>query len=244
MQQIHTPIAMEGLRNLRELGGYTTNSGAVTQEKRFLRGDSTSTLTQKDQMFLYDYGVRCIIDLRSTLEAAYQPSRMNKYKGISYYNVPMMDNMHQKNTTYAATKCLYDLYEQLLTHGQEEFLRVFSIMLQHLNQGILFHCAAGKDRTGLVAMMLLSLADVPEDTIIADYAVSENYLAPWQERQKTLMNLQGFHVPQEMLGSNATNMKRAVAWIGSQYGSAQAYLKHIGLSEHDLALLKDRLLTP
>ena len=86
-QAINQPLNLVSILNARELGGYQTEDGKRTKEHRFLRAAATDSLTEQDREALYTYGVRCVIDLRSTYESnRHHPSRSDGYKDIAYHS--------------------------------------------------------------------------------------------------------------------------------------------------------------
>ena len=88
---VNAPLALAGTRNTRELGGYPAACGRKTRRHAFLRSDGLSGLTDKDVQMLLDYGVCCVVDLRSESETAAAPSRLADVPGVDYYSIPMLD---------------------------------------------------------------------------------------------------------------------------------------------------------
>ena len=166
-------LPLDGTLNTRELGGYPTVNGGITNHNVFLRSDDLSRLTEKDRDFLYDYGIRTILDLRGEEEIKNFGSHIMNDDRFDYKNVSLMDYFDKFDDLYIAIattfsyklKIAFDYIGERIQHG-----------------GILFHCMVGKDRTGVTAALLLSLAGVSEADIIANYMVSSVYLRPAFER--------------------------------------------------------------
>ena len=135
--------------------------------------DSTAQLTPADVQALLAYGVGCVIDLRSENETAAAPSVFRGQPGVAYYTVPLLDEAASSGFTGALPKGMGAVYQALLDRNAADFARIVHLLAAHLDKVTLFHCTAGKDRTGVTAMLLLALAGVPREAIVADYAVSE-----------------------------------------------------------------------
>ena len=129
------------------------------------------SLNAEEKQFFYDLGIRVIIDLRYENELGKTLSPLKDYLDISYYHVDMMGEFWQMRQ-HGYTE-ISELYIDLLDDSQAKIKAVFDIFLKHENEGIYYHCTAGKDRTGVISMLLLDLVGVEEATIIANY--SESY---------------------------------------------------------------------
>ncbi|MFJ3957153.1 tyrosine-protein phosphatase [Arthrobacter sp. NPDC090010] len=137
------------------------------------------------------------------------------------------------------------LYGTLLrTHG-DTFARAASDVA-HAEGGVLIHCTAGKDRTGLMMAMLLLLAGAERESVVEDYARSEPELAgPWAERMLSrvsgMVPVMSPAIVEVVSGSPAAAMHSALTTLDAEYGGAAAYLLANGLSSDDLDLLRSRL---
>lgn len=107
-------------------------------------------------------------------------------------------------------------------------------MAEYAGQCVLFHCTAGKDRTGLVSMLLLSLVGVPEEIIVTDYAATQEYTAEQARRQQELMKKAGVVLPDYIFGAVAQTMEETLSHLHNVYGGARQYLSRAGVSEQDL----------
>ena len=181
---VNAPLALAGTRNTRELGGYPAACGRKTRRHAFLRSDGLSGLTDKDVQMLLDYGVCCVVDLRSESETAAAPSRLADVPGVDYYSIPMLDEAASQGFTGGMPERMGDVYVKLLSGRGDAFARIIRIFAQHSGGTVLFNCTAGKDRTGVTAMLLLLLAGVPCEIVVADYSVSEANMRDIFKRQK------------------------------------------------------------
>lgn len=169
---------VESCENCRELGGYPTSGGGTTLPDRFLRSGSTSGVTAADLAYLSSLGLARVVDLRSSEEVHSLPDPLHNQAAIRYKNVPLHNkNLHdprfaQVNSGDETHDFLANGYLKMLgNHGAvREIFRFFSHAKE--NECVLFHCAAGMDRTGIVSMLVLGLADVDRAHICADYGYS------------------------------------------------------------------------
>lgn len=239
MNKVNQPMDLEGARNVRELGGYETIDGHRTKKGVYLRADGTHALTDGDIAKLRRAGVRLVVDMRSPDEVQLSPSKFDSIDDIRYENVVMFDGLQSSMFREAMPRSMAELYCRLLDTCQSQYRRIFRLFLE--NSGVsLFHCTAGKDRTGVVAMLLLQLAGVPESTIIADYAVSEKNMAGMFEKQHEQLEEQGIKLPEYIFGSREEDMAETLRHLTHKYNGAASYLRYCGLSEDEVDVLRDR----
>lgn len=170
----------EGI-NFRELGGYLTEDGRKIKWHKLLRCGSMAQLTKNDVDYLDQYGVRYIIDLRSPEESNYSP---DKYPDKAQYfqdtvypfsfslfkNLGIINNMRLGASNMDFGRQTY-LQMLLDPHAQASYRKMFNVLLENDKEGesVVFHCTAGKDRTGVAAFLILSALGVSEKQIVEDY---------------------------------------------------------------------------
>lgn len=228
-------LPLESIFNTRELGGYETQEGSFTRTHCYIRAATPAHLTKKDKDYLYDYGVRVIIDLRGENEIIQAPNQMKDYKDIQYYHVDLFGDRNaavvpQNGMVF---KDMGDLYCLMLDQLQPNIKAVFDLFLQHQHETILFHCSAGKDRTGVIAALLLDLAGCHPYDIVKDYSESFENNQPIYEELLKLASKENQH----FLLSDPLYMLKMLDHLAENYGSARHYLKEIGLSEEELDTL-------
>jgi protein-tyrosine phosphatase len=231
-------LQFPGLLNARELGGYPTLDGATTRWRSLLRADDLVQLTPEGIQALADYGVRTVVDLRWPAEVAARPHpvALGKHK-VRYHRVSLLagDEMEWASLSGECTKEMWKC--AVLEHTRPQLKEVLEIIASAAEQPLLFHCVAGKDRTGLIAALLLALADVEPDAIAADYAASTQQLADaYLQRYSNLEReeiMEALRCPEE----GVHNMLGYLA----QYGGAAGYLDAIGLDAAAIAQLRARL---
>ena len=167
-------LLLRTCQNLRELGGYDCAYG-VTKMRRFLRSGATRGIGTKDLQFLRDEGVTRVLDLRSRGEEPTVTCAFSRVPWAMWENVPLFDydlSAPAMMPVRDVDNYLVTSYLRMLTN--EEALRGALVFLAQTppDECALFHCAAGMDRTGVVSMLLLGLAQVPRRQIIKDYALS------------------------------------------------------------------------
>ena len=168
-------LPLEKMVNTRDLGGYETQAGTYSRAHKYLRASSPSNATQKDIQDLKDYGVRVVIDLRSDFEKEQQKNPFQDDKDVDFYEVNLFDSL-TASIVPEEVKQYRDLggvYIYLLEGMKKQFKELFDIFLKYPYDCILFHCSAGKDRTGVTAALLLDLIGCHEYDIVKDY--SESY---------------------------------------------------------------------
>lgn len=235
-------LRLEGAYNVRDIGGYLTAEGHIVQTGRFLRADGLHRLTSDDQDTILGIGVRTVIDLRHAKELAEKRNVFNGSARANYYNISLIN---PATSTNANIRSLGDMYVNMLDECGPLLREVFERMAEAEGDGVLFHCAAGKDRTGVVAALLLDLAGVERSVIIADYAETEVNLSPIMDE---LRQDRPEQIPADMyerfLGSAPSNMELMLNHLHGAFGGANSYFARIGLSEEQIAGLKRMLLQP
>lgn len=231
-------LHLQGAYNVRDLGGYAARDGRHTCQNVFFRADNTAALTTDDIRVLCGRGLTLAVDLRSRLEVREQPSRLNGVEGIRYVQVEMLDEI-SSNGFRDFPPSLTVMYKENLDKARASFGRVFRLFAQNTGAA-LFHCTAGKDRTGMTAMLLLELAGVPDEIIIADYAATEEYMQPVFASIVKHMRTLGVEVPEYALRSEPLVMEQTLAYLRNRYGDARQYLLGGGVTAKELDAILSR----
>lgn len=230
--------------NVRDLGGYDTPYGP-TNYRRFVRSGSTAYLREPDLVRLEEYGIRRVIDLRSTYEDPQITDRFYRRAGVEWLNVPLFDyDLSDPKLMTAEVPLgnyLIDGYVTMISN-KEAIRRIFEFCAgTPQGGGVLFHCAAGMDRTGMTAVLLLGLAEVPRAQIVADYLYS---FAPIAEVDGVVFNGDDMKV-RSGVWNPLPSRKEAVEFILDRieegYGTTRAYLESCGLDEVCLEAVRGML---
>lgn len=228
--------------NIRDLGGYALAGGGQTPWARLLRSDDLSHLTPESHQALVTRGLQTVIDLRSPREIAVRPGPFSAVPGVRYHNISVFDGLAPLATVPPSVS-MGERYCRAADQCAAPLAQVFTT-LAHAQPGLtLFHCTAGKDRTGIVAALLLAHAGVHRDEIIEDYALTGVIAAAMLERLRAHAISLGSDAAQAetLLSSAAVHMARFLDHLDQNYGGASGYLAKIGLSEQDRWDLRTRV---
>lgn len=239
MQRI---LSIPGLYNIRDLGGLPTTTGYQTAYRKFLRSDSPHAINENGVSQLVHLGIRTVIDLRYADECIRTPNPLANTPKVTYHNIPLMVHGVIENNAEDLTR-LGAFYRYLLHSSQPAFARVFNTMAEQPGT-TLFHCQVGKDRTGVVAALLLSLAGTPTAHIIDDYVATVTHIAPLLPELRQHRPAQISEVQYErLLDARADFIIEFLDEITTQYDSTQNYLLRIGVSEYNVNRLCDTIVS-
>ena len=234
--QLHFPR----LLNARDLGGCTIRGGAQTRTRSLLRTDDLCMLTPEGVRALLDYGVRSVIDLRWPHELASRPSVFQRgVQGVRYTNVSLLDGTETAWNAKTPRVPKEKWNCAVLDHSPRELAQALRAVADAPQGVVLFHCVAGKDRTGAIAALLLAAADVEPEEIAGDYSVSTDYI-----REAYLSG----HPPDaheailEEVRCPPEQIYNMLEHIDHRYGGTMGYLHTIGLKADEIQRIRNRLL--
>ena len=229
--------------NLRDLGGYLGAGGRTIRWRTVLRGDGIHRLPASD---LTAMGVRTVLDLRTASEISERGRA--EAPALHWYHLPMLRTIWAPEWfTDGMTpgRFLADRYLVMLDEGAESLATALRVLANSRAMPAVFHCAAGKDRTGVVASVLLSLLGVDDDTIAGDYHLSSAGMdrmvdfirRTYPERYEVMADQ-----PPVFLDAPAEAMALFLADIRTRWGSVDAYAASIGAGPDVVAALRANLL--
>lgn len=219
-------LPLEGTANTRELGGYPTADGGQTVWHRFLRSDGLTEITDKDIEFLRGYGVRLVLDLRGADEAEEEPDRslgedvLHRHVELMDFNAADIEDLQRnmKEGQYQPG----EWYDSMLNNKPGFAAAVRALLEAPEGSCVLFHCQAGKDRTGMLAMLLLSLAGVDRQDCITNYAQTRENLMRTSWYPEQFAHAGAFR---NVIDSLPETMAHTYDYVHEQYGDAAGYLR-------------------
>jgi protein-tyrosine phosphatase len=236
-------LRLQIAHNVRHLGGYETGDGRITNEN-LIRSAGLHRLTEASLALLRDRGVRTVVDFRSETERERDKTPDLDRYGIRKVLAPVWDKdasppgMAGEFPGYAA------VYPLFLDAGIFAYRTLFETIADS-EGGLIFHCAAGKDRTGVATALLLEVAGVPDATILDDYSQSAELLMPVLKEWLPRMADRGVteEMAMRLMASDAADMKSTLAVLRERWGSAEGYLReHAGVSDDVVAGSRARML--
>ncbi len=264
-------IALSGVGNARELGGYKTTDGHTIKSGLLLRTAALANATSQDITRLQDvYHLAVVVDLRMTLEVQSAPDPV--IPNATYLHLKIIDeNVYQKAIDDAQKHGLdlsnkLDLLKAAIKSGilndqmYVNFLSgkqgkdSYSVMFRELlalpeGRALLFHCTQGKDRTGCAAMLILSALGVDENTIMDDFMLTNTFNAKLIETEHRMLEDMGYsgqeldNLMKAMDEVEGQYMLNALEWMKVNYGSVIGYLtQELGVTEQHIAELRAKFL--
>lgn len=227
-----------GCRNARDLGGTPTVDGATIRPRALARTDSLHQLNPDGLRAVRTYGASRIIDLRRTHESLAEPNPFADQP--VYFSHPVQDPMDPDHEWLD----LAGIYIAMLDLRPTLFGSAVQAILTAPEGPVIVHCAGGKDRTGLVVGLALSVAGVSEEVIAADYALTEE-----RQRDAVAARLATITDPQQretwarLSATPPETMLKVLAHLRAEYGGVHGYLAKGGIRADELTALRDRLVT-
>ncbi len=229
-------IEFEGTKNTRDLGNYKTKLGKVTLSNVFIRSDSTANLTRFDiDKIINKLHITKVIDLRTKDEILVAPSRLVNIDNIKYINVALPLDVIPNNKIFFPIE---DVYINILELCKKQFGMIFQELGDESR--CLFHCTGGKDRTGLVSMLILDLVNVAEKDIVRDYLMTEICMKNEFKELRHKINEGISSIPIYALDCKKTTIRNTLKYIKTIYGNSERYLLQCGVQETYLDTIKKK----
>jgi protein-tyrosine phosphatase len=238
-------IALDGAVNFRDLGGYATLDGRRTRWRVLFRADGLGELSVTDFSILRELGIRTVVDLRSGHEVDQDRFDVEAHP-VDFHHFPFIDQLPNAEQWYRRPGLLGAQYKEMLDDAAPQIIGALEVLATPDAHPAVFHCTAGKDRTGLLSALVLSLLGVPEETVVADYALSGEAM----ERLRAKLILKypdGKDVIadiDEVFSANPANMVELFAYLHERYGSVAEYAVTVGVPDAVVARLREELLEP
>lgn len=237
-------IEFANVCNFRDIGGYTAMDGRTVRWQRLYRADSLGLLAGDDLTAFQALRVRNVIDLRHQSEID-RNGRVPEAEGRHYHHLPIEGrpwDVDSYDTRTDLARWLADRYLELSEDRVDNLRTALETIARADNAPVVVHCAAGKDRTGVITALVLALAGVSEDDIVADYALTglstERFIAGWRLRHGDVALWPGFGL------APPDAMRFFLADLATRHGSVEKYVtQELALSADVVAELRAHLLT-
>ncbi|MER5183333.1 tyrosine-protein phosphatase [Streptomyces sp. NPDC002896] len=236
-------VLFDRLHNFRDVGGYSAHDGHTVRWGLLYRSDSLAKLEGADWDRFLALGVRTVIDLRYPWEIEAK-GRVPHSDEMAYFNFSIEHRPYDQaeiDPDVDPWRYLADRYAEVADDGAKELRHALEVIAS-ADGPLVFHCASGKDRTGLVAVLVLSLLGVSEDDIAADFALTElatdRLIADWHAAHpgRTLRWPGYGRAPAEVI-------RLFIADLAARHGSVHGYAtSRLGVDDELIAKLRDRLL--
>jgi protein-tyrosine phosphatase len=229
--------------NVRDLGGLPLVDGGETRATALVRSDRAELLSGSGLQALRDHGVTTIVDLRGASER----DGARVFDGVHTVRVPLFGEDDDAFLEAAAKACASteEFYLYSLESCAPQFAAAVAAVGDAAGGGVLIHCQGGRDRTGIVVALLLSLVGVPDDLIAEDYAASEAALQPMYRRWIDEAHDDAERAERERLveerACRPERMLHVLAWLRKRHGGVEGYLLAGGATEGQLARVRERL---
>ena len=252
VEQYSRHIIFESVSNFRDIGGYRTRDGYTVAWRRLFRSGELRNMTQDDfKRLTSELGVVSVIDLRSGSELENNGKGLLEGSDIKYCNIAFMtddDDPEANDNRYAHCTNMGEFYLEMARQKEfgQKIVEALEVIADPMNHPIVFHCAVGKDRTGMLAAVLLSLLGVAENDIIEDYALSEPYMDELLARLKNNLPKSGgppMDIPEYFWKATPESMTLFLSTLRHEYGSINGYLEHMGMEPSLVGRLESALLT-
>jgi protein-tyrosine phosphatase len=240
-------VALTAVHNFRDLGGYRTVTGATTRWGMLFRADGLGNLDDDDLHVITRLGLRTVVDLRTPVEIETRGRFPHEEHPVGFHNVSIIDRTWERDDAPAdggGAEFLVWAYRQMLANGGARFGEAITALASRDALPAVFHCAAGKDRTGLLAMLILGALGVEHEQIVADYALTNEAVVRMRNwivanRPDRMEALDA--VPPVFLAADPEAMRVIIADLVGAHGSIDAYVRDIGVADESVARLRSAL---
>jgi len=245
---------MKTLTNCRDLGGLPTEDGGVTRFGVLIRSELPFEMAPEDLALFRELNLTTSIDLRGDEEVVSKPSDFAKCDWVDYKHINVMSRQAAASSEAEKPKRTFspaDLFNMDWRNGycgmvanKPSWIYEICEAVANAPGAVHFHCAAGKDRTGLFSMIILSICGVAAEDIAANYSLSECYLLPFYKGMLEHMHTDEYGVDDLTRGFFSTShktMRYVIDDLKEKYGSVVNYLKECGVTDEMIQKIKDKV---
>ena len=238
-------LPMQGCVNFRDLGGYRSSQGQTTRWRILFRSDALQEMTPADsELAIDELNIGLVVDLRNTNEAQRDGLGPLPERGAEYRHYPLLDARGEipPFTGGDIVERLSETYRWLVQNSGGGIAAAVKSVADALEggKGVVFHCSAGKDRTGLLAALILEVLNVDGETIEADYMLTGEVVDGIVSRIKAMEN--NPNPTAQSLAPQPLAFQRFQSVLHQDYGGAEAYLLQHGVAGETVETLRSNLL--
>lgn len=224
----------KNILNCRDIGGYPTPYG-VTKFGRFIRCGIVNTPEDWEIEELNKLGIGTSIDLRGTYEAEETPLKLDRLNGADIHNLPLFE--FNVATKEGMNLPLAQIYAEIAEKQMQNIAKVLNTIADAKDGIILYNCFFGKDRTGILTMLLLSIAGADKEDIIADYQQTYTYVKPYILTHSDIL----WDTDSKKHYSLPETMEELIKQIEAKHGSILGYIKATGVNDEAIAKIRNKL---
>ena len=245
------------MSNLRDLGGYLVRDGRTVKWGQLYRSGHLADLTPRGLDLLKNLDLSTTIDFRSTYEAQRHPDRIPA--DVRALHLPVMDQANREMSQeirerikdnrmegFSPENLMIKAYRQFPTEFTPAFKTFIHVVLDAKGKPVLWHCTAGKDRTGYATAILFRILGVGQETIYRDYLLSDKYVKKLNKKMLAVIlarGLKAYRMIKPLMGVQLDWLKAAFDTLDEEWGSFESYVSDgLGLSSSDVRQLQDNLL--
>jgi protein-tyrosine phosphatase len=242
-------IGLEAVHNFRDLGGYPTEDGRNTKWRTLFRADGLYRLRGADDMSrVRQLGLKSVIDLRTEREQREQGIFPTDDIEVAFHHLSIVDATWSDTQTPVfddEVEFLVWGYRDMLEIGSSRFADAMHVLAQTESIPAVFHCAAGKDRTGVLAALLLSSLGVDDAHICADYGLTQDAMRrsiAWSKVHRPELAQRYATIPKAYLAADPRAMQIILTDLAQQHGSVRNYVREIGVADATINALENLVL--
>ena len=242
-------ISLHAVHNFRDLGGYPTEDGRVTRWRTLYRADSLQRLVGEDLEIVRTLGLRTVVDLRTAGELEERGRFPEADHPVDFHHYSVMDStwMESEPPSFDTdAEFLHWAYTTMLRTGAESLASAMRVLAAPGALPGVFHCAAGKDRTGILAMLILGSIGVPHEYISADYALTAAGMVrmrEWAKVEYVDMVERMKSVPSAFFAAVPEAMDMVIRDICAEHGDIRGFVRHLGVADEVIEALAAAVLT-
>jgi len=242
-------VLLENVFNLRDLGGYASADGRRVAEGLLYRADGLNRLSEADAAVVKDLGIRTVVDLRTLYEREEWGSAPTDLLDATALHLPILSELwpvFEETDDHDPVAYLIERYHEMTVEGAASLATLLDLVANDADAvPLVFHCSAGKDRTGVTAALILGLLGVSDDQIAADYAhtaIAMDDLVAWVRAQSPEAANSMTDQPKTFLSCPEEAMSGFLAELTQRFGSTEGYVESIGVPATTVDTLRARYL--